>query len=353
MGNRRSIHPMGPLSDGKDAVGASCASTLPWRLPRCRRGGGSRPEGGVENFMARHAAARAARGTVGLDGGSASHHRALATDSVRARCRSLQQRRPALRRGACGCSPAEAGRHVHLEIGLSLRRDFSRSGRRLGRGRLELRLPRPCVVGRNKGRLWRGVEGGGESRSSRACSFASWPWRESTSRLKSAAAAQRRPASRFASATWEARDRAEGMDGATLRSSTPQSLSGGPKPRHPPPTPSSPAITPLSLAPPPPPFPVSLITPALGALRHERRPHRHRRAKSPRHASVARHVRSPQHAKLSGARLSLRVPSIALLHRGLPTRPRPTRRPGANAGRRRLCRERHWNRREEAPLAAC
>ena len=112
-------------------------------------------------------------------------------------------------------------------------------------------------------------------------------------------------------------------------------------------------ITPLSLAPPPPPFPVSLITPALGALRHERRPHRHRRAKSPRHASVARHVRSPQHAKLSGARLSLRVPSIALLHRGLPTRPRPTRRPGANAGRRRLCRERHWNRREEAPLAAC
>ena len=119
------------------------------------------------------------------------------------------------------------------------------------------------------------------------------------------------------------------------------------------PPPSSPAITPLSLAPPPPPFPVSLITPALGALRHERRPHRHRRAKSPRHASVARHVRSPQHAKLSGARLSLRVPSIALLHRGLPTRPRPTRRPGANAGRRRLCRERHWNRREEAPLAAC
>ena len=58
---------MGPLSDGKDAVGASRASTLPWRLPRCRRGGGSRPEGGVENFMARHAAARAARGTVGLD----------------------------------------------------------------------------------------------------------------------------------------------------------------------------------------------------------------------------------------------------------------------------------------------
>ena len=109
--------------------------------------------------MARHAAARAARGTVGLDGGSASHHRALATDSVRARCRSLQQRRPALRRGACGCSPAEAGRHVHLEIGLSLRRDFSRSGHRLGRGRLELRLPRPCVVGRNKGRLWRGVGG--------------------------------------------------------------------------------------------------------------------------------------------------------------------------------------------------
>ena len=59
---------MGPLSDGKDAVGASCASTLPWRLPRCRRGGGSRPEGGVENFMAQHAAARAARGTVGLEG---------------------------------------------------------------------------------------------------------------------------------------------------------------------------------------------------------------------------------------------------------------------------------------------
>ena len=114
--------------------------------------------------MARHAAARAARGTVDLDGGSASHHRALATDSVRARCRSLQQRRPALRRGACGCSPAEAGRHVHLEIGLSLRRDFSRSGHRLGRGRLELRLPRPCVVGRNKGRLWRGV-GGVEARA--------------------------------------------------------------------------------------------------------------------------------------------------------------------------------------------
>ena len=170
---------------------------------------------------------------------------------------------------------------------------------------------------------------------------------ESTSRLKSATAAQRRPAAlRLRNLGGE--DRAEEwtapLSGVPLHSRSRVARSPGtlqpPPPRHH----ARPTATP---------FPVSLITPALGALRHERRPHRHRRAKSPRHASVARHVRSSQHAKLSGARLSLRVPSIALLHRGLPTRPRPTRRPGANAGRRRLCRERHWNRREEAPLAAC
>ena len=226
----RSVHRVHPPCRGA-YLGAAAAEAPAQRVGSRTSCPGMPPQ---ELRAARSASTEEARAITGLSPPTA----------FRARCRSRLARRPALRRGACGCSPAEAGRHVHLEIGLSLRRDFSRSGRRLGRGRLELRLPRPCVVGRNKGRLWRGVEGGGESRSSRACSFASWPWRESTSRLKSAAAAQRRPP-RASPPQPGRREIVRRMDGATLGSTSTVAL-GWPEAQAPPPAPPPPAITPLS-----------------------------------------------------------------------------------------------------------